>query len=105
MKFLNRNGNIFFAKAISIVLGIKIGDSLCGTKLFSKVDYERFQLWRDNFGDFELIFPASELALGIVDLPIHYKNRSYGETNIQRFSDGFKLLKMVAIMFISKMKI
>lgn len=105
MKFLNRIGNIFFAKALSYILDIKIGDSLCGTKMFSKTDYERFQIWRkkfgdfDPFGDFELIFPASELKLGVVDLPIHYKNRAYGETNIQRFRDGFRLLKMAGIGF------
>ena len=105
MKFLNRIGNIFFAKVLSYILDINIGDSLCGTKLFSKTDYERFQTWRehfgdfDPFGDFEIIFPASELMLGVIDIPIHYKNRSYGETNIQRFRDGLKLFKMAAIGF------
>ncbi len=105
MRFLNRVGNIFFAKTLSYILDINIGDSLCGTKLFSKMDYERFQVWRENFGDFdpfgdfEIIFPASELMLGFIDIPIHYKNRSYGETNIQRFRDGLKLFKMVAIGF------
>jgi len=85
MCFLNRMGNVFFAKALSAVLGIRIGDSLCGTKLFSRSDYQRFCKWRedfgdfDPFGDFELLFPAAELALGLIDLPIRYADRTYGD--------------------------
>lgn len=100
MKFLNKLGNKFFAKVLSWVLDIKIGDSLCGTKLMTKHDYERMTLWRndfgdfDPFGDFELIFPASILGLGIVDIPVRYLARTYGNTNIRRFYHGFLLLKM-----------
>jgi hypothetical protein len=79
-----------------------LGDSLCGTKLFSRADYQRFVAWRkdfgdfDPFGDFELLFPASLLCLGIVDMPIRYLARTYGSTNIHRFRHGYMLLKMVA---------
>ena len=102
MRFLNRLGNIFFAKALSYVLGTRIGDSLCGTKLLSRCDYERIVRWRkdfgdfDPYGDFELLFGAAELALGIVDVPIRYGARSYGAPSISRFRDGFLLLKMTA---------
>jgi len=105
MRFLNHLGNIFFAKALSFVLETKVGDSLCGTKLFSKKDYERMTLWRadfgdfDPFGDFELIFPAAVLGLGVVDIPVPYKARTYGSTNISRFRDGLMLFKMTAIGF------
>ena len=66
-------------------------------------DYIRFCKWRDvfgdfdPFGDFELIFPAADMGLGIVEIPVHYKARTYGETNIRRFYHGFILLKMTFI--------
>ncbi len=103
MRPLNLLGNVFFAKALSFVLDNPLGDSLCGTKLFTRRDYERFVQWRtdfgdfDPFGDFELLFPASILALGTAEVPVHYKARTYGTTNISRFRHGFMLLKMTLI--------
>lgn len=100
MRFLNRLGNLFFAKALSQVLDVTFGDSLCGTKLFSRRDHERYLRWLedfgdfDPFGDFQMLFPSAELCLGTVDVPIVYKARTYGSTNINRFRDGFILLKM-----------
>jgi glycosyltransferase involved in cell wall biosynthesis len=100
MRFLNRMGNVFFAKLLSAVLDVRLGDSLCGTKLLTRHDYERMVAWRqdfgefDPFGDFELLFPAAELGLEIVDVPVRYLARTYGETNIQRFRHGLQLLKM-----------
>jgi glycosyltransferase involved in cell wall biosynthesis len=100
MRFLNRLGNIFFAKALSFVLGVRLGDSLCGTKLLTRRDYERMCQWRndfgdfDPFGDFELLFPAATLGLGIIDVPVRYRDRVYGSTNIRRFYHGWILLKM-----------
>lgn len=100
MRFLNRLGNVFFAKALSHVLSVNLGDTLCGTKLMSKHDYRRFEAWRqefgdfDPFGDFELLFPAAILGLGIVDIPVAYRSRTYGQTNISRFTHGWMLLKM-----------
>lgn len=103
MRFLNRMGNVFFAKALSYVLDTQIGDSLCGTKLLSRHDYHRILRWRDDFGDFdpfgdyELLFPAAILGLGVVDIPIRYLSRQYGDTNIHRFRHGMMLIKMVVI--------
>jgi hypothetical protein len=105
MKPLNLFGNIFFAKALSYVLNVDLSDSLCGTKLFSKKYYKILQKWNENFGkfdpfgDFEMIFPACILGFGVIDVPIRYKNRTYGTTNISRFKDGFQLLKMVLLGF------
>lgn len=105
MRFLNRLGNVFFAKAVSYVLSVRLGDTLCGTKLFAKADYIRFCEWRsdfgdfDPFGDFELLYPAAIMGVGIVDIPIAYKDRTYGSTNISRFRHGLMLLKMVAVGF------
>ncbi len=103
MQFLNRLGNIFFAKALSWVLEVRIGDSLCGTKLFPRYDLARMIAWRarfghiDPFGDFELLFPAATLGLGIIDIPIQYRARQYGSTNILRFRHGLRLLKMTLL--------
>lgn len=106
MRFLNKLGNVFFAKALSSVLGARLGDTLCGTKLVAKHDYERMVAWRetfgdfDPFGDFELLFPAAVLGLGIVDIPIRYRDRTYGQTNISRFRHGLMLAKMTLIGFL-----
>jgi len=103
MRFLNRLGNIFFAKALSAVLSTRLGDSLCGTKLLSRHDYERIVRWRgdfgdfDPFGDFDLLFPAADLGFGIIDIPIRYRARTYGATNIHRFRHGFLLLRMTLV--------
>lgn len=103
MQFLNFYGNLFFAKALRHILQLPIGDSLCGTKLLSRRDYQRICEWRKNFGDFdpfgdfELLFGASVLGLGAVDLPVAYKARAYGTTNISRFRHGWMLLKMTFI--------
>jgi len=103
MRFLNRLGNEFFARALSYVLDSHLNDSLCGTKLLRRNDYARMIRWRgdfgdvDPFGDFELLFPASILGLGIIDVPVYYRARSYGSTQIHRFRHGFMLLRMTVI--------
>jgi len=103
MRYLNRLGNVFFAKALGAVLEVPLGDVLCGTKLMSRQDYARMVAWRrgfgefDPFGDFELLFPAAVLGLGITDVPVRYRARTYGSTNISRFRHGALLLRMVAI--------
>jgi len=105
MRFLNRAGNVFFAKTLSWVLGARFGDSLCGTKMLARHDYRRIQAWRedfgdfDPFGDFELLFPAALLALGSVDIPVRYQARTYGSTNIRRFRHGWQLFQMTLISF------
>jgi SAM-dependent methyltransferase len=102
MRPLNRLGNAFFARAFSFLIDQPVTDSLCGTKVLWKKDYERLVANRayfgdfDPFGDFDLIFGARKLNLKIVEIPICYRNRVYGETNISRFRDGWILLKMTA---------
>lgn len=103
MKPLNLLGNIFFAKALSFVLAVDLADTLCGTKFFNFTHYQIIKKWNeefgdfDPFGDFEFLFPASITGIGLINLPIKYRNRQYGETNIQRFRDGFYLLKMTIV--------
>lgn len=102
MRLLNLFGNKFFSMMFSWLLEQPIKDTLCGTKVIFRKDYEKLVKNRaffgefDPFGDFDLIFGAYKLNLKIVDLPIRYRERVYGETNISRFSHGFLLLQMVA---------
>lgn len=102
MRFFNLLGNKFFSFAFSWMLGQPIKDTLCGTKVLTKANYERVAANRsyfgdfDPFGDFDLLFGAARLSLKIVDLPIRYRERVYGTTNIDRWRHGWLLLRMVA---------
>lgn len=101
MRFFNLLGNKFFSMAFSWLLEQPIKDTLCGTKVLWKSDYERIAANRsyfgdfDPFGDFDLIFGAVKQNFRIVDLPIRYRERTYGDTNIQRWRHGVLLLRMV----------
>ena len=101
MRFFNLIGNKFFSLAFSWLLGQSIKDTLCGTKALWAADYRRIAAQRayfgdfDPFGDFDLLFGAARLNLKIVDLPIRYRERTYGTTNIQRWRHGWLLLQMV----------
>jgi SAM-dependent methyltransferase len=101
MRFFNLLGNKFFSVAFSWLLGSSVKDTLCGTKVLWKRDYERIAANRayfgdfDPFGDFDLLFGAAKLNLRIVDVPIRYRERKYGATNIQRWRHGWMLLNMV----------
>jgi SAM-dependent methyltransferase len=102
MRFLNLLGNKFFALLLSWLLGQPIKDTLCGTKVMWRADYERIAAGRayfgdfDPFGDFDLLFGAAKLNFKIVEVPVRYRERMYGETNISRFTHGWLLLKMSA---------
>lgn len=101
MRFFNLLGNKFFGLAFSWLLGQTIKDSLCGTKVLLKSHYEKIAANRryfgefDPFGDFDLLFGAAKLSMKIVDLPIRYRNRIYGTTQISRWSHGLLLIRMV----------
>jgi hypothetical protein len=101
MRFLNFLGNKFFSIAFRWLLGQPVKDTLCGTKVVWKKDYERIAAHRsyfgdfDPFGDFDLLFGAARLGMKIVDMPIRYHERTYGTTNIQRWKHGWLLIKMV----------
>jgi ubiquinone/menaquinone biosynthesis C-methylase UbiE len=101
MRYLNLVGNKFFSMAFSWLLGQPIKDTLCGTKVLRKQDYEKIARNRsyfgdfDPFGDFDLIFGAAKQNLKIVEMPIRYAERRYGTTNIDRWRHGLVLLRMV----------
>ena len=100
MQFLNLIGNRLFGIIFSFLIGQSVRDTLCGTKAMWADDYRRLAAQReyfgdfDPFGDFDLLFGASRLGLRIRDIPVHYKERIYGSTNISRFRHGLLLIKM-----------
>ena len=98
MRAINTLGNKIFQFLISLVIGQKLTDSLCGTKVFRKEDIDKIYSWqkrmksKDPFGDFDLIFSAAYSGNKILEYPVHYRARVYGETQISRFRDGYKLI-------------
>jgi hypothetical protein len=102
MQFLNMIANKCFGWMFTFLLSQRLRDTLCGTKVLRKTDYEKIVANRahfgdfDPFGDFDLLFGAARLNLKIVDVPVHYKERVYGSTNISRFRHGWMLLRMCA---------
>ena len=101
MQFLNLCANKTFGLIFTWLLGQPVKDTLCGTKALSRAHYEKIAANRayfgdfDPFGDFDLLFGAAKLNLKIADIPIRYRQRTYGETNIQRWRHGWLLLRMV----------
>jgi SAM-dependent methyltransferase len=100
MQFLNMIANKCFGLTFSWLLGQSIKDTLCGTKVLFRSQYELIAKNRayfgdfDPFGDFDLLFGAAKLNARIIDLPIRYRARTYGETNISRWKHGWLLLRM-----------
>jgi hypothetical protein len=102
MQFLNMIANKCFGWMFTFLLSQRLRDTLCGTKVLRRADYEKIVANRayfgdfDPFGDFDLLFGAARLNLKITDVPVHYKQRVYGSTNISRFRHGWLLLRMCA---------
>jgi len=100
MRFLNLWGNKFFALLLSKLMGQPVKDSLCGTKVLWRKAYLDIAAGRtyfgalDPFGDFDLLFGAAKLNMKIIDIPVRYRERTYGSTNINRFADGSLLMRM-----------
>ena len=105
MRFLNLLGNKFFSALFSWLLGQRFRDTLCGTKMIHRKNYQKIAEDRsyfgpfDPFGDFDLIFGAVKQNLKIVEVPVRYRSRVYGTTNISRFRHGWLLLKMSWVAF------
>ena len=103
MRFFNKLGNVAFSQLFTYLLQQPIKDTLCGTKVLWRADYERIAAARhyfgdfDPFGDFDLIFGAARLNLKIAEIPVRYRDRTYGETNISRWKHGWLLLRMSAV--------
>ncbi|HNX43228.1 MAG TPA: glycosyltransferase [Bacteroidales bacterium] len=100
MRFLNLLANKFFGWFFSFILGQRLKDTLCGTKVLYKTDYQKIISNRsyfgdfDPFGDFDLLFGAAKLNLKITEIVIRYRDREYGSTQISRFKHGWLLIRM-----------
>jgi hypothetical protein len=107
MRMLNKAGNKVFGWLFSTILGQRFKDTLCGTKVLLKKDYLKIAKNRhffgdfDPFGDFDLIFGAVKQNMKVIEVPIRYRERVYGSTNISRFTHGLLLLKMTWKAFLS----
>ena len=105
MRFLNLLGNKFFSKVFTYLLEQRVKDTLCGTKVLWRKDYLKIVAGRkyfgnfDPFGDFDLLIGAAKLNLKIIEIPIAYRRRKYGSTQIERFRHGILLLKMTFFAF------
>jgi SAM-dependent methyltransferase len=105
MRFANMVGNKVFSLLLKAIMGQQVKDTLCGTKVLDRLSYGRIADGRayfgefDPFGDFDLLLGAARLNLKIVDLPIRYQPRTYGETNISRWRHGVLLLRMTLFAF------
>jgi hypothetical protein len=105
MRFLNHLANRIFALLFTWLLNQPLTDTLCGTKVLWRRHYEKIEANReyfgdfDPFGDFDLLFGASKLNLKILEVPVRYANRSYGESQISRFQHGWLLLRMVVFAY------
>ncbi len=103
MQFLNMIANKFFGLSFSWLLGQKVKDTLCGTKVLTREHYLKIAANRayvgefDPFGDFDLLFGADKQNLKIRDIPIRYRERTYGTTNIQRWRHGLLLFRMLGV--------
>lgn len=110
MRTLNLLGNKFFSMIFTWLLDQRIKDTLCGTKVLLKRDYENIKANRsffgdfDPFGDFDLLFGAAKQNLKIVEVPIRYRMRTYGDIKIERFKHGLILLKM-SLIGLKKLKL
>ncbi len=105
MRLINNFGNRTFQLLISRILNLPLTDSLCGTKVFKRSLIEKIKNWQntlkieDPFCDFDLLFAAAYSGEKILEVPIHYRARTYGNTQISRFKDGFKLIKYLIKSF------
>jgi hypothetical protein len=101
MQFLNVLANKAFSIIFTWLLLQPVKDTLCGTKVLLRTDYDHITRNRaffgefDPFGDFDLLFGAAKLHLKIADIPVRYGGRTYGSTNINRWRHGWLLLRMV----------
>ena len=110
MRFLNKIANRLFGLLFTWLCGQRIKDTLCGTKALFRRDYLRIAEGRgyfgdfDPFGDFDLLFGATHQSLRIVEVPVRYRERTYGDVKIRRFRHGLVLLRM-SLIALRKLKL
>jgi glycosyltransferase involved in cell wall biosynthesis len=99
-RFINLIGNFLFSFLVLLVFRVKIPDVLSGTKIFHRnllhedITCNR-ALEADPFGDLYLLSRASKVGCEILSIPCKYKERTYGISNIGRWSGGLAMLKLM----------
>lgn len=93
MRFLNFLGNKIFGMILSILIGQRNTDTLCGTKALLRKHCKYINV-DSSWGDFDILFGAAKLKLKTVEMPVHYKKREAGNSKMRAIRDGFALLKI-----------
>src|SRR5207247_9436357 len=105
MRLRHLIGNKVFNVIVNVGVEQRVRDVRCGTEALLQREYEKIKAGRsyfgdfDPFGDFDLLFGAAKQNLKIVELPVRYRDRTYGETKISRFRHGLLLLRMCGIAY------
>jgi hypothetical protein len=102
MQPANFLGNWVFAILWSPIIKSKPSDMLCGTKVFETdvfISIPSKLRVSDPYGDFALVANARLMSKKIDSVIVDYKARTYGETNIHRWSGGISLLKTTLLVY------
>ncbi len=99
MRQLHLWGNKIFSIIFTWLVGQRLTDTLCGTKVILKKDFERMKMGRCPWGDFDILLGVAKLGLKMVEMPVHYKTRKAGKSKMKTFRHGLVLLGMCAYGF------
>lgn len=94
MRTANYAGNVLFSYLVNTIVGSPCSDTLCGTKAMRRLDFQDFKLEDKSWGDFDLIFHASKRRLRSIEIPVHYKNRTAGQSKMRAFHSGIQFLRL-----------
>jgi hypothetical protein len=110
MKLANRAGNVAFSWLFSLLLGQRIKDTLCGTKVLRRSDWMRLRKYvdywgtSDRWGDYDLLLGAAKLNMRIVDLPVHYQERIAGVSKMTRVLHNARIMLLIMWKASAKMR-
>jgi SAM-dependent methyltransferase len=94
MKWRNYMGNRAFTILVSIIMGSRVSDTLCGTKAMFRWDYVHMTMGRDPWGDYDFLFGAAQQRLLLRELPVHYRDRVAGHSKMKALKHTINLLRM-----------
>jgi glycosyltransferase involved in cell wall biosynthesis len=93
-------GNTLLTSLVAIIFGKRFEDMLSGYKIFSHRFVKSFPSLASGFEiETELTVHALELRMPVAEVETNYGARPEGsESKLSTFTDGFKILKMIAIL-------
>ncbi len=97
MNFIRILGNKFFSLLFWLSTGVRVTDTLCGTKVIYKQDYQNMLWGICPWGDFDILFNAVRLNLGIKEVGIKYHKRRKGKSKMTIIKTGLKFLRTILI--------